>query len=287
MPILTSSELTLRKESRMIYANHIIQTQKVEQKCATRITIGGDEGTLASDITMLHEGAVFTTPAEQTAILAANNCSTGNQLVYAIPDFNNTENTLLTGSAEPGTWQAVASGLPNSLMNGTYTTTGSHFYYGNASLYGTDRSFKRIKATDASGGWLSRTASNNYNNGGSPYYGSYAGNTRSIINGQVVLGEYLTITAPYYFILNSYTIVSGHMGSTPSAWTIAGSKDGGVTYYTIDVQTNITIVGNTITVELPSNTRAYNNYKLIVTRGNLTGTGGGANIDSWNLFTYM
>ena len=89
--MLTSSELTTRRQSRTTYANHIIQAQKVAQGCATRISIGGDEGTLASDITLLHEGAVFTTVEEQAAILAANNCTPYvKQLVYAIPDFRNT-----------------------------------------------------------------------------------------------------------------------------------------------------------------------------------------------------
>lgn len=294
----SSSYLTVKRQSRTLYANYIVQKQKLEQGCAIRVEItSGVDGTAASDNTNVKEGATLTPVAERLAILAANQCSTSvPQLTYAIPDFTYTTNTHsfpLAPAEEPATWTCIASGLPNPVMNGTYTTTGSHFYLGNwgdgvngdGSASGTIRSFRRIKATDASGGWLSRTASNNYR--GSD--GAYTGSTTSIFNGASILGEYMTITTPYYFILDSYTLVSGHRVPAPSSvssWRIGGSKDGGLTYSTIDVQTNVTITGNTVTIQLPPSKIAYNSYRIVVTKltpGNTTG----ANIDSWNLFTYI
>ena len=298
--MLTSSELTTRRQSRTVYANNIIQKQKVAQGCATRITIGGDEGTLASDITLLHEGAVFTTVEEQTAILAANNCTpTVKQLVYAIPDFTNTVNSIIV-LAEPGTWKAVASGLSNPLMNGTYTTTASTFFNGQMGSIinmptgdsGNIKSFMRIQPTDITlAGWASRYR----------YTTQYNGSVSTNVNGQIIKGEYITITAPYYFILNSYSLVSGHniykqANNYISSWVIVGSKDGGSTYHTIDVQTNVTMIDNIdaspnhgghITIDLPLNTRAYNNYRIIVTANKIGSDNDSVTIDSWDLFTYM
>lgn len=327
--MLTSSELTTRRQSRTTYANNIIQAQKVAQGCATRISIGGDEGTLASDITLLHEGAVFTTVEEQTAILAANNCTpTVKQLVYAIPDFKYTVNSIIVLN-EPGTWVAVASGLSNPLMNGTYTTTAKNFYYGNMGSNlsvnqlesGSIKSFMRIQPTDFSSfGWLSRSGIDNDNQRNYRPNGTYTGllnnndSAKTTINGTVVLGEYVTITTPYYFVLNSYSLVSGHNNRAPpfpyiTSWIIVGSKkgyvpydfnnfkDGDNDYHIIDTQTNVTMIDNNpddpyskgghITIDLPLNTKAYNNYRIIVTANSVSSAYRAASIDSWDLFTYM
>jgi len=205
--------------------------------------------------------------------------------MIAIPDFTYTTNAITVGG-EPATWQAVATGQPIALMNGTYSTTGSHFWVGDYSdvpgyfnSSGTIKSFKR-NLPFGNSGWLSRTASNNY-----AADGHYQGSTQTTISGTAVPGEYMTITAPYSFSMTSYTIVSGNKGIPIAAWTIGGSTDGGTTYTTVDTQTNISMPGRTATIQLPSNTTAYSTYIIVVTANSSSGGANGANIDSWNLYT--
>lgn len=128
-----------------------------------------------------------------------------------------------------------------------------------------------------------RTGSNNY-------AGAYQGATTTTISGSSVKGEYITITAPYFFILSSYTLVSGHIpgvtGNYISSWVIAGSTDNGATYTVLDVQTNVTFTNKTVTIKLSSNTASCSTYIIVVRANKLTNTDG-ANIDSWNLFTYF
>ena len=292
IPNTSSSDLTLRLQSRTIYHNYIAQKQRVDQGCTLHLNItGGSAGTTSSDITILREGQVFTTSDEQAAVLAANTCPSAIPKVedYAIPDFTYTANDILV-IGEPGTWRAIASGLSRSIMNGTYTSIGSHYYTGdmsdtpgNGNASGNIRAFKRIKATDATYGWISRTGSNNYT-------GTYIGSTSTTISGTAVKGEYITITSPYSFILSSYSLVSGHRvaqtGNYITSWVIAGSSDNGTTYTRVDVQTNVTMTNGTVSIQLPLNTVSYNTYIIVVTANKLTGADG-ANIDSWNLFTYF
>jgi hypothetical protein len=218
-------------------------------------------------------------------------CTPKYSIQFAIPDFTYTSNSIIQ-YGEPATWQCVASGLVNSIQNGIYTTTGSHFYKGDyndgvnpvdGNASGSLRAFRRIKPLDVSGGWLSRVASApNYNN-----TGTFSGGTSTTISGSAVNGEYITINAPYSFILNSYTLVTGNRTGPIGSWVIGGSTDGGTTWTTVDTQTSMTIVGNTITINLPSNTSSYSSYIIVVTALPSGGNARGANIDSWNLFTLL
>jgi len=301
LPNTSSSDITLRKQKRTIYADYIVQKQKVVQGCATRVQITGGSaatGTTASDFTLLKEGEVLTTPAEQAAVLAENACPINYvfKLFYAIPDFTYTTNTI-TVLGEPGTWQCVASDLSNTRMNGTYLTTGSHFFVGDMNdgttgainSSGTLRSFRRIQPTDASGGWLSRTASRNYAADGTFNINNVSDppTPRRVISGSTVHGAYMTITAPYSFVLNSYNLVTGHRGINVSSWVIGGSTDGGATWTTVDTQTDVTITNNTVTIQLPLNTTYYSSYIIVVTKNIPSGGANGANIDSFNLFTNL
>jgi hypothetical protein len=290
MPLVqptSSSEITLRNQTRAIYADYIAQKQKVAQGCPTRVQLTGG----ASDFTLIQEGAVVTTTERQAAIVEENTCNFKYtlKLFNAIPDFTYTTNTV-TVNAEPGTWQCIATDLSQNIMNGTYLTTGTHFFTGDigdgvngdGNASGTIRAFRRIKATDASGGWLSRTASNNYASAG-----NYLGVTIKRISGYTYHGEYMTITAPYSFVLDSYNLVTGHRGVNPASWVLGGSTDEGATWTTIDAQTDIIIIGNTVTIQLPLNTTEYNSYILMVTKNASSGGNNGANIDSLNLFTKL
>ncbi len=72
----SSSELTRRIQTRMQYANFIIQQQAVKDGCQGTITLeGGSGGTKnASVFTDVTEGQTYTTLAEQTEILENNAC---------------------------------------------------------------------------------------------------------------------------------------------------------------------------------------------------------------------
>lgn len=284
MPILpntNSSDLTFSRQARTNYANYIIRKQSVDHGCAINMKTNS---ILSSDISILKQGALLITNQEQSAILEANKCiSTTLEEIYAIPNFTNTMNTYTVGSieagTEPATYQCVVTNVSEPFVNGTYTTTGSSFYYGDYTQYAPYLCFKR----DSIGYWTTRTGRNNYSDEGN--YGTINPINSTVISGSVVNGEWLTITAPYSFVLSSYSLVTGIHNTLPiNSWVIAGSLDGGRTYTTVDVQTGITTGTNTF--KLPSNTTAYSTYKIVITKIN-TSYIAGAEIDSWNLFRYV
>lgn len=73
---MNSSELTKRINNRVLYANYIIQKQKFDGGCAIRVQLGSGSGNdnSSSSLINLREGALFTTPTEQTNILTLNTC---------------------------------------------------------------------------------------------------------------------------------------------------------------------------------------------------------------------
>lgn len=205
----------------------------------------------------------------------------------AIPNFTNTTNTLIQ-SGEPGTWECVASGQEFSYMNGRYTTTGSHFFSGGDSVYGTYQCFQQngIPLLSSDGVhyygpcWESRSGSNNYN-----VSGAYTGGTNTTVSGVPVYGEYVSITAPYGIILKAYSLISSNYNgvSTPaSGWVIAGSNDG-VTYTAVDVVTNNPLPLAGYGIFNVSNTISYTTYIIIIT--NITNGTGAANIGTWNIYS--
>lgn len=72
----TSSDLTRKRQTRMQYANFIIQEQALSQGCLTRVQLqGGSAGAnQASDWTDVKVGQRFTTLEEQVRILASGAC---------------------------------------------------------------------------------------------------------------------------------------------------------------------------------------------------------------------
>ena len=73
---LASSDLTRKIQTRMQFANYIIQQQAVANGCLGRITIeGGSGGDKSSSVfTDIVQGEAFTTAAEQSTILQNNQC---------------------------------------------------------------------------------------------------------------------------------------------------------------------------------------------------------------------
>ena len=73
LPNTNSSDLIKSLQARTIYANYIVQQQKISQGC---ITVVSRANTQASDLYKIHEGGQFTTPTFQSTLLAdpANSC---------------------------------------------------------------------------------------------------------------------------------------------------------------------------------------------------------------------
>lgn len=219
--------------------------------------------------------------------IMANTPPAGTQ--FAIPNTNTTTNTLVV-NGEPGTWQCVATGQSQSNMNGTYSITGSHFFSGSITVYNAYNCFGQNGLPFISGGptqyggpcWQSRSASNNY---ASNATGTYQGSTSKVIGGNTVMGEYVSITAPYSFVLTAYCLISANYnGATnpASGWVIGGSNNGGTTYALVDSITNTPLPLGGFQVFTLANTVSYSSYIIVIT--NVPG-GGSANIGTWNLYT--
>jgi hypothetical protein len=73
LPNTNSSDLLKSLQTRTVYANYIIQQQKIAQGC---ITVVSRANTQASDLYQIKEGAQLTTPTFQSTLLAdpANGC---------------------------------------------------------------------------------------------------------------------------------------------------------------------------------------------------------------------
>jgi hypothetical protein len=125
--------------------------------------------------------------------------------------------------------------------------------------------------------WKSQSTSNNYD----PVTGNYLGSIHTNVGEpNPVYGEYVTITAPYSFLLTAITVVSQAL----QAWKLAGSNDGGATYTLLQTVTgaNLTTDTSYATYPIIGNTTQYSTYIFIVT--NVPG-GGSATLTSLNLFT--
>ena len=73
---LTSSEITLKKQSKTIYLNFIAQQQAVQQGCLGQVKLESGSGgnNPSSQIINLLEGAVNTTTTERDEQLASTAC---------------------------------------------------------------------------------------------------------------------------------------------------------------------------------------------------------------------
>ena len=219
----------------------------------------------------------------------ANTPPSGTQ--FAIPNFTNTTNNYQPDNTEPGTATCIATGQARSEMNGKYSTTGSHFFSGSTNGYSSVHCFEQNGIPPFSGGyfygpcWESRSASNNYNGDG-----SYGGSTSTTVDGSPVLGEYVSIIAPYSFVLRAYSIISANYNgvSNPAkAWTIGGRNDGGE--YTLvhsvtdsGLSLNGTATAPILGIYTTTSTTAYREYIIIITN---SPNGGAANIGTWNLYS--
>ena len=155
-------------------------------------------------------------------------------LSLAIPIFPTSSNTP---SASLSSTVAITG---QDVMNGNYTVTSSS----GTGIYNIFSSFNTFKY------WQS--GSNTYTSSG-VYNGSLRTNINNNGTNNSIRGEYITISAPYGFILGSYEITveqSQNMGS----WTLAGSSNNGATFTYIDSQSGV----NTKNINKTLTTLMYN-----------------------------
>lgn len=107
MPFLTSSDLTKRNQSRIVYADYLIQKQRFESGCSSRIQLisGSGADTAASSYIPIVEGPLFITPAEQTALLANNQCPappifTGGSMLFVAGGLSSQTNVSYPNDAD-------------------------------------------------------------------------------------------------------------------------------------------------------------------------------------------
>ena len=213
--------------------------------------------------------------------------------IMTIPNLVTTSNTMTPNNEEPAIVTCVASNQPDDIMNGTYIAKCSNVAFGNTPLYGPHRCFQQnAKPTFINGYWHGDCWESRYPslNVYDENTNMYKGSTCTIVDGKPVLGEYVSITTPYKFMLNSYSITSANYNgvSNPAkAWVIGGSNDGGNTYTLVDkvIDSGLTLVGREaapIVKEYTANNKhMYSTYIIIITqvRG-----GGAANLGSWDIY---
>uniref|UniRef100_A0A6C0D3S7 Fibronectin type-III domain-containing protein n=1 Tax=viral metagenome TaxID=1070528 RepID=A0A6C0D3S7_9ZZZZ len=197
----------------------------------------------------------------------------------AIPNYSG-----YTYNAAP-THNWIVTGQSNSAMNGTYWSNESTAYVGRGDRYGSHLAFNGVTTYSGVATSLvpikyyyfqSRT---NYNSSGT------SANFTASISGINYTGEWFTITAPYSFVLNSYSLLAGD--GIPTRWVLAGSNDdtngqsvtlisnayfrSTATWTYIDSRTgqNPTSITNYST---SSNTTSYSSYMLLVTNVSTSNT---------------
>jgi len=132
MPVLpntSSSDLIKSLQSRTVYANYIIQQQKIEQGC---INIVSRASTQASDLYEIHVGAQLTTPTFQSTVLAdpVNRCTPSGlppgAPMNVIATAGTTEVTISWAAPTfSGTTPVISYTITSTPASSTVTTTGS------------------------------------------------------------------------------------------------------------------------------------------------------------------
>jgi hypothetical protein len=149
----------------------------------------------------------------------------------------------------------------NIYNSGVYTSSASSV---NSPIEMHYKAFNYDNSTNATTNWwtISSTAY-------SASTGAYIGTMSTNVSGSIVLGEWLQIQLPIPIILNNYNIYTAGTDLTrgPKEFRIAGSNDG-ITWTSVDYQTNVTSYtssGKSFTI---SNMNAYTYYRIIVMANN-------------------
>jgi hypothetical protein len=211
-------------------------------------------------------------------------------MTFAIPEFPAFSGTYpapyTSSGTEPTTVSFTSSGNTNPIMDGAYSSTGSTFAVGAADTYSSAYCFQRQTSLPPTNFWRTRTGLPPSTYAYDPTTGVYnpnigQGSKTTVVDGQTISGEYVTITAPYAFVLSGYTIIS----SAADDWVIAGSNDGGTTFSLVDTITGINLDSDSTYDQLyVTNTTAYSTYRIIITKVPVTNYTGGASISLLNLY---
>jgi hypothetical protein len=164
---------------------------------------------------------------------------------------------------------AAMTGPITSFTGYGYNTYNSGVYIVSASSVNSPiemhyNAFNYDNSTNATTNWLT-ISSTAY----SASTGAYIGTMSTNVSGSIVLGEWLQIQLPIPIILNNYNIYTAGTDLTrgPKEFRIAGSNDG-ITWTSVDYQTNVTSYtssGKSFTI---SNMNAYTYYRIIVMANN-------------------
>ena len=162
--------------------------------------------------------------------------------------------------------------------NGPYVVTSSS-YYSVGPLY-PYLVFDKLTGENANA-WLSS---------GTVYTNSaYNATTYStLVSGNLIYGEWVDILLPTQIVLNYYTIQAETTSytRTPRTWIIAGSNNGGITWFQVDSQTNVTYsyVSQVIQFIINNNTIPYNEYRIIIKNINTLSGNDWTAIAEWVLY---
>jgi hypothetical protein len=192
----------------------------------------------------------------------------------------------LFASGEPGTFSLTVSGQSNSIFNGTYYMTGSHFYAGSTSTYLPSFPFYPEPTSSTYLFWTTRSASNTYPYGtqittpygSSSYICDYSGSTSTSSNQGSLLGEWIQIQCPNAFTIRAYSIyplffVNPHVTNKfqmLNSWYLLGANNSSYTqnptnWTVIDrLTTQYSNINNSDMFTVSSST-PYNMYRIVIT----------------------
>jgi len=206
-----------------------------------------------------------------------NNTSSGYACIMEMVLYGN-QTAILQWPPAPLTTNTTTtlSSLPYG--NGPYVVTASS-YYNVGPLY-PYLVFDKLTGENANA-WLSS---------GIVYTNSaYNATTYStLVSGNLIYGEWVDILLPTQIVLNYYTIQAETTSytRTPRTWIIAGSNNGGTTWFQVDSQTNVTYsyVSQVIQFIINNNTIPYNEYRIIIKNINTLSGNDWTAIAEWVLY---
>jgi hypothetical protein len=111
-----ASFVTLRNQNKMLYANYIIQQNRVQSGCQLRIELENGSVGEASTIPKLLEGSVYTTLSEQAYDISSNSCPAVITLTTSSDPYRTdniylslTTNQEIYRAAPAGTWIGITA----------------------------------------------------------------------------------------------------------------------------------------------------------------------------------
>lgn len=127
-----ASYITQRNQNRMLYANYIIQRERVEKGCQIRVNLQGDNVPPSSLLTDLVDGMFETSAIERDTVVSTNTCP-------VVPRISGTTDQIVASlTTSLASYQAASAGTWVAITSIEYTTLQSNV--ANTSLVGTTSS---------------------------------------------------------------------------------------------------------------------------------------------------